>query len=117
MGKNLRFTRETLIDYLKLVSKGKVTSREAIAKILQKKYGADSVEFEPGGTVAYMLDAPYWRLVSERGHLIRNGSKESIIFQKWRLEGEGLTIVPVGKGEYAFKIENYKDYMYSFENT
>ena len=104
-----------------LVSKvpaGSITCWDHIFAFLSKLYGR-SVENLPSRPLL-RLDMnnnplPYWRIVSARGVLAdgRGGSRES---QREQLLKEGLQISQRGSIEGSYKVENYSDHWFRFEN-
>lgn len=95
---------------------GQVATEKALMECLAKAYGKADLEIEryPLATKD-MLDEkyPFWRIVSQRGHLQSACGKET---QKAKLETEGHTIFQPNPDKDAYIVENYKEHLFDFSS-
>ncbi len=93
---------------------GKVSTENDLYDLLKKLYGINRLEIEyPKATTRTEMDEgyPYWRLLSERGHL--HGAK---VTQKKLLEREGHTVLEPKPEMDMYIVKDYKSRLYRFEN-
>ena len=94
------------------IQAGKIATEKALMECLEKAYGKADLEIEryPLATKD-MLDEkyPFWRIVSQRGHLQSACGKET---QRAKLEAEGHTIVQPDPEKDAYIVENYKECLF-----
>ena len=102
--------------YCMLVSEipfGMIATDVSIVKCLEHAYGCSGEE-EHFLLAAFMEQEkvfPYWRVVSERGHLLRYPNKEE---QKERLTLEGLKVLQPKKNRNIHIIDQYKQHLFDF---
>lgn len=93
---------------------GQVATEKALMECLAKAYGKADLEIEryPLATKD-MLDEkyPFWRIVSQRGHLQSACGKET---QRTKLEAEGHTIIQPDPEKDAYIVHNYKEHLFDF---
>ncbi len=106
------------IHLLQCVPEGRIVRRSDIDRYLCKKYQTDSVEIEIKPLFFNPLwdGIPYWREVSEKGYLWKNHRIFSTDVQKRKLEEEGLHVIPCGMNQESLRVENYKDYVYKYDD-
>lgn len=95
---------------------GKIATEKALIECLADAYGKVDLEVERYLLATKdMLDEkyPFWRIVSQRGHLQSVCGKET---QRAKLEAEGHTIVQPDPDKDAYIVENYKDYLFDFSS-
>lgn len=107
--------------FVQLVAKipaGRIARCEDIFAYLSDLYHQDVYRF-PDRALP-LIDSnnefiPYWRLVSTTGALI-NSLFCSRDYQKRKLEEEGVRVVPRGKLEGSYRVENYKELLFDFRS-
>lgn len=95
---------------------GQVATERALMECLAKAYGKSGLEIERYLLATRdMLDKkyPYWRVVSQRGHLQSACGKDT---QRARLEAEGHAIIQPDPDEDAYIVENYKEHLFDFSS-
>ena len=108
-----------LAMYVQIITKvpeGKITTWEDINAFLGKMYEKDVPSYTIPSlprTDIYDIKIPYWRVVSVQG-VLGNGitSREQ---QYRRLIQEGLRVVQRGSMEGSYKVCEYKEHMFCFE--
>ena len=92
---------------------GMIATDASIVKCLERAYGCSGEEkhFLPRTFMEQEKVFPYWRVVSERGHLLRHPNKE---VQKELLTLEGLKIIEPDETKDISIVEQYKEHLFDF---
>lgn len=93
---------------------GQIATEKVLMECLEAAYGKSGLEMERCPTaVKDMLEEkyPYWRLVSQRGHLLSVCGKDT---QRAKLEAEGHTILQPDLDKDSYIVENYKEHLFDF---
>lgn len=96
------------------IPSGRIATEKALLECLAAAYGKSGLEMERCPTaVKDMLEEkyPYWRLVSQRGHLLSVCGKDT---QRAKLEAEGHTILQPDPDKDSYIVENYKEHLFDF---
>lgn len=105
--------------YLALVCEipyGQIATITSIADTLAEVYEAEGLHLER--LITHIEDKlrgvyPYWRVVSERGHLLESAGKST---QQEYLEQEGHIIVQPNPDYDAYIVKDYQDKIFDFSN-
>ena len=95
---------------------GQIATEKALMECLAAAYGKSGLEIERCLTaVKDMLEEkyPYWRIVSQRGHLLRVCGKDT---QRVKLEAEGHAICQPDPNQDSYIVENYKEHLFDFSS-
>ncbi len=95
---------------------GMIVTERQLYNCLAKVYGQDDLNIEHCYTEVVERANErycYWRVVSERGHLISRNDKE---FQRQKLEGEGLTVYEIGSNSGNYAVRDYKSHLFDFDS-
>lgn len=96
------------------IPSGQIATEKALMECLAAAYGKSGLEMERCLTaVKDMLEEkyPYWRLVSQRGHLLSVFGKDT---QRAKLEAEGHAVIQPDPDKDSYIVENYKEHLYDF---
>lgn len=113
MGGNYVFPWHAYVMLVCEIPAGKVASVEDIVKCLTEAYGVE-LPLEHASAAADMRTRefyPYWRVVSERGH-IHNSNKSSGDLNK--LRAEGIEIHEPRPEIDSLAVKDYKDKKFNF---
>lgn len=107
---------EMFILLIEKVPAGRITRWEDMAKFLSKLYDKDVSPYQIGPLPFEKSNGesiPYWRVVSERG--ILNDTRLISREMKYdKLFAEGVPLVRRGEMANSFKVDNFKEYLYNF---
>lgn len=95
---------------------GQIATEKALVDCLAAVYGMSNLEMEHYLLATKdMLDEkyPFWRIVSQRGHLQSACGKET---QRAKLEAEGHTIIQPDPNKDAYIVKNYKEHLFDFSS-
>ena len=113
-GLLLSYPHHAIVQLICAIPYGKGATVKDIEKCLSRAYKVNCFEaerftFDP--IMQINEQYPFWRVVSERGHLI--GAKAC---QKEKLEGEGLSVeIPNPEADAAVVVD-YKAHLYKFDD-
>ena len=119
---SVRVPYAVYINLLRAVPKGRLTRYVDMENYIMKQLNAENVEFVRASLDTLKIfecyseyEIPFWRMVSERGFLIdtMNCSKDR---QEKLLREESFKIVEGGASNRSLRVENYKEYLFDFEN-
>lgn len=100
------------------VPKGKITCWDDVFAFLGKLYGREVNRFPDRNLPrvdANNAPLPYWRVVSKKG-ILGNGMAGSSETQRKYLVDEGLEVAQRGSINGSYRVVNYKEYMFQFDN-
>lgn len=119
---SVRVPYAVYINLLRVVPKGRLTRYVDIENYVRKQLNAENVEFTCDALDTRKIfecyaqgEIPFWRVVSERGFLTdtMNCSRDR---QEKLLNEERVAITECGAGNRSLRVENYKEYLFDFEN-
>ena len=114
MAGRYQYPYHAVIMLLCEIPSGQIATEKALLECLAAVYGKSGLEMERCPTaVKDMLEEkyPYWRLVSQRGHLLSVCGKDT---QRVKLEAEGYTIIQPDPDKDSYIVENYKEHLFDF---
>ena len=100
------------------VPRGMVVRESEIECCLHEVYGEDSV-LEHTNQLANMKAGeflPYWRIVSDRGHLIPLGIDDRDLQQR-KLQEEGLKVLRPKPEQQEYVVADYMEHLFDFSNS
>lgn len=110
--KNVYFvSADEYFDAVNQIPAGMISRDEDIKAYYAAKNGAERSELDSEiiDRLFFYNSAPWWRVVTARGMLIRERRAE----QKLLLEQEGLTFVSCGAYGKSLRVENYSDLIFT----
>lgn len=108
--------REEYNELVMSIPEGKITRDKDIREYLQVKHNVEVVEIDTSMPMQLVAkgEYPWWRVVSDRGMLYPDTKFYSRDLQQKILREEGFNIVPCGANKRSLKVENYREYLYDF---